>query len=312
MINRRHIRVKVMQSVYAMLINKEDDLVREQKFLYFNCTKIVELYVYQITLVLALKKFTAKRLKASKDNRVSKMANEQAFKNIINNSVFTIFEESETLNEYCQNRKIEIWDDATEYVQVVFNEMLEKDWFLEYNSLENCTFEQDLNFIKKVFTKIIAPNDKIIDFYESLHLGWLDDIAIVNTEFLKVLKQLKPTSIFILNEVFKDQDDYNFVKELFTKTILNHTKFDNEIDELTPNWEYDRIATIDLILIKMALTEFLYFPSIPARVSINEYIEIAKDYSSEKSSFFINGVLDKILKKYIKTKKINKIGRGLR
>jgi N utilization substance protein B len=268
--------------------------------------------VYQITLILAVKKFTAKRLKVAKGNRVSKLTNEQGFNNIIHNSVFTIFEESETLKEFIKHRNIDVWDDATEYVQIVFNEMIEKEWFLAYNKIKNTTFNQDLDFIKKMFVDVIAPNEKIIDYYESIHLGWLDDIAIVNTELLKELKQFKPTSVFVLDDVFKDQDDYNFVIELFTKSVLKHTEFDDEIDELTPNWEYDRIATIDLILIKMALTEFLYFPSIPTKVSINEYIEIAKDYSSDKSSYFINGVLDKLLKKYLDNKKINKIGRGLR
>ncbi|MCL4144634.1 UNVERIFIED_CONTAM: hypothetical protein GTU68_035664 [Idotea baltica] len=115
----------------------------------------------------------------------------------------------------------------------------------------------------------------------------------------------------MLGNLYKDQDDEDFVSDLFKKTVLKHKEYEKDIEEKTPNWETDRIADIDMILIKMAITEFINFPSIPTRVTINEYIEVSKDYSTEKSSYFINGVLDKISKEFIKNKRIVKIGRGL-
>jgi N utilization substance protein B len=127
----------------------------------------------------------------------------------------------------------------------------------------------------------------------------------------KSLSQLKPTKPFLLKDLYKDDDDKKFVLDLFRKVVLNHTEFEKEIVDKTPNWDTERIAEIDMILIKMAIAEFLKFPSIPARVTINEYIEISKDYSTEKSSYFINGVLDKILKDFTESKRIEKIGRGL-
>ena len=125
------------------------------------------------------------------------------------------------------------------------------------------------------------------------------------------VKQLKNNRSFGLKELDVKKDDQDFLIELFRKTILHHNEFVKDIDDKTPNWDTDRIAELDLILINMAITEFLYFPSIPTKVTINEYIEIAKDYSTVKSSFFINGVLDKILKDYINSKRLKKIGRGL-
>ena len=115
----------------------------------------------------------------------------------------------------------------------------------------------------------------------------------------------------MIGNIYKDDDDEKFVLELFRKVILNHTKFEEDISNKTPNWEADRIADIDMILIKMAICEFLKFPSIPVRVTINEYIEISKDYSTNKSGYFINGVLDKLSREYSENKRLDKIGRGL-
>ena len=142
-------------------------------------------------------------------------------------------------------------------------------------------------------------------------ISWVDDIPFVNTWIVKSLSKQKEGKIFVLESLYKDNDDKQFVSDLFRKTVFKHQDYDQDIADQTPNWEADRIADIDMILIKMAITEFLNFPSIPTKVTINEFIEIAKDYSTEKSSYFINGVLDKLSKEYAKEKKINKIGRGL-
>ena len=164
-----------------------------------------------------------------------------------------------------------------------------------------------MNFFKKT----LAPNEKLFDFYESLNLSWVDDYPLVNTTLLKVMKQMKEGELFSLKQLEVKKDDEEFLIDLFRKTILHQQEFTPEIDEKTPNWDTERIADMDMILIKMALTEFLYFPSIPTKVTINEYIEIAKDYSTRKSSYFINGVLDKLLKDFSKSGRLNKIGRGL-
>ena len=163
----------------------------------------------------------------------------------------------------------------------------------------------------RLFEEIIAPNDKLYDYYDELNLGWIDDLPLINTLILKSIKQLKPNASISLKEFDIAEDDKEFLIDLFRKTVLHQHEFTPEIDDKTPNWDTERIADMDMILIKMALTEFLYFPSIPTKVTINEYIEIAKDYSTRKSSYFINGVLDKLLKDFSKSGRLNKIGRGL-
>jgi len=311
MINRRHIRIKVMQSFYALLQSKSDDLPREQKFLYFSIDKLYDLYVLQLTLLVEVQKMAKKRLSIAQKGRLGSIENQQAFTNLSNNRFLNIIEESVSLKEYIAAKNLNNWKDVTEYVQIILDKIKENDLFIAYDKLKEPNFNEDKEFVITIFKEIVAPNDKLLDYYEDQYIGWVDDIPFVNTLISKNYAKINKNSLFILRGLYKDEDDRELVKKLFTKSVLHHTEFDDEIDKKTPNWDYDRIAGIDLLLIKMALVEFVYFPSIPTKVTINEYLEIAKNYSSDKSSFFINGVLDKIEKKYSKEGKINKIGRGL-
>ena len=300
-----------MQSFYALLQSKSDNLIKEEKFLYFGIDKLHDLYALQLILFVEVQQLAKKRLAISKKNRVASIENEQALNNLSNNQFLQIIDESISLKEYLDLKKIENWKDATEYIQIILDKIKESDYFLSYNEISKPSFNDDKKFVVDVFKKIIAPNSKLEDYYEDQYIGWVDDIPFINTLIVKNFNKINKDSVFIFGDLYKDSDDKDFVKELFRKVSLHHSEFNKEIDSKTPNWDYDRIAEIDLILIKMALTEFIYFPSIPTKVTINEYLEIAKDYSSEKSSFFINGVLDKIEKEFKENKKIVKIGRGL-
>ena len=311
MLNRRHIRIKVMQSVYALLKSKNDDLIREENFLYFSIDKLYELYILQLSLLIEVKALASKRLLISTKNHITAVDNKQAIKNLSQNKFIKLLSSSESLADYISVKKIDNWNDVTEYIQIIFDRIKESPTFEAYNTIENPTFKQDKEFSIAIFKEIIAPNDKLFDYYEDQYIGWVDDIPFVNTAIVKTFSKLKENSIFTLDDLYKDEDDRSFVKKLFQKVALLHSDYDKVIDKKTPNWDYDRIAGIDLILIKMAISEFLHFPSIPTKVTINEYLEIAKDYSSDKSSFFINGVLDKLEKEYTKDGKITKIGRGL-
>ena len=163
------------------------------------------------------------------------------------------------------------------------------------------------------FSYFIAPNEKLYDYLEDNKLTWVDDIPLVNTAIQKQLKQIKDTNpdAVIVPKLYKDIDDKEFVRNLFRKTILNNSELTKEFIDKTPNWDAERIAEIDAIILKMAICEFLKFPSIPVKVTINEYLEIAKEYSTPKSSIFINGILDNLVKELTANKKMVKVGRGL-
>jgi N utilization substance protein B len=174
------------------------------------------------------------------------------------------------------------------------------------------SFDDEKYFIADLFTEVIAPSDKLYEYLEDYKLTWVDDLPGINTLILKQLKQLRSEDdTLLLPKVYKDSDDKEFVKTLFRKTVLNEVELSKEYIDKTPNWDVERIAEIDTIILKMAICELLKFPSIPAKVTINEYLEIAKEYSTPKSSIFINGILDNLVKEFEKNDRLVKTGRGL-
>lgn len=311
MINRRHIRVKVMQSVYAMQQSQNDDMVKEEKFLKHSILKVFDLYVLNIQLLAEVQKLAAKKIALSKKKILATSEDLKPNTKFINNKLISAISESISLESYLALNKLNHWSFDDEYVKIIFDILQQSDLYKNYLANEVDSYKLDKAFVIDFYKQIVAPNEKLAEYYEDKMISWVDDIPFVNTWILKTLNKQKEGKTFILGNLYKDKDDEDFVVDLFSKTILKHKSYEQEITDKTPNWETDRIADIDMILIKMAITEFVNFPSIPVRVTINEYIEISKDYSTTKSSYFINGVLDKISKEFLKDKKIAKIGRGL-
>ncbi len=311
MINRRHIRVKVMQSVYAMQQSSNDDIIREDKFLKHSILKMFDLYVLNIQLLVEVQKLAAKRIALSKKKILVTKEELNPNTKFLDNKVINAIAESISVESYIEMNNLRNWDLDTEYVKIILDELLKSDVYQKYIATEESSFKIDKAFVVDFFKEIIAPNEKLAEYYEDKMISWVDDIPFVNTWVVKSLSKFKEVGIFVVGSLYKDKDDEDFVSALFKKTVLKQKTYEDDIAEKTPNWETDRIADVDMILIKMAITEFINFPSIPTRVTINEYIEISKDYSTEKSSYFINGVLDKISKEFINNKRIVKIGRGL-
>ncbi len=311
MVNRRHIRIKVMQSVYAILQSKDENLKKEEKFLLFSVQKAIDLYVLQLSLLVEVKNLAFEHLEIKKKRHLATSDDINPSLKFIQNKVILAIENSSSINEYITKKKLNNWKDDREYVRVVLDKLQESDRYKDYIRSKESSLKEDKAFMSSLFKEIIAPDEKLFDYYESQNLSWVDDFPLVNSMIIKSIKELRNGELIGLEKINVKSDDQDFLIDLFRKTILHHHEFVSDIDEKTPNWDTERIAEIDLILIKMAIVEFLYFPSIPTKVTINEYIEIAKDYSTAKSSYFINGVLDKLLKDYNKSKRLHKIGRGL-
>lgn len=311
MINRRHIRVKVMQSVYAMTTSKADDLVKEEKFLKHSIQKLLDLYVLQLQMLVEVQKLATQQIKLFKKKHLATKEDLNPNIKFINNRVIAVIANSTSIATHISNQKLNNWQNDDEYVNIIWQKLQKSDLYSSYMGSKDDSFKADKNFIQDFFAKIIAPDDKLAEYYEDQTISWLDDIPFVNTWIVRTLSKVKENKSILLGNLYKDEDDEQFVLDLFRKVMLNHTSFEEDISGKTPNWEADRIADIDMILIKMAICEFLKFPSIPVRVTINEYIEISKDYSTNKSGYFINGVLDKISREYSENKRLDKIGRGL-
>jgi len=311
MINRRHIRVKVMQSVYALLQSKSDNLDKEEKFLYASIDRMYDLYALMLRLFVEVRNLEKKHIEISQKKHLATAEELKPNSKFVNIEIFELLAESVSLNTHLENGNLNYWNLDNEYIHEILKLTKESELYIAFMNTEKSSFQEEKEFVVKLFKEIIAPNEKLADYFEDKNISWVDDIPFVNTWIVKTLNKIEPNGAFHLGNLYKDIDDKKFVVDLFRKVVLNHTEFEKDVIDKTPNWDAERIADIDMILIKMAICEFLKFPSIPTRVTINEYIEISKDYSTEKSSFFINGVLDKILKDFTVSKRLNKIGRGL-
>lgn len=313
MLTRRHIRVKVMQSLYAFKQSQNDKLATEEKFLIKSMEEMYDLFLLQLSLIAEIRENAETFLEKSQLKHLATSEDKDPNRKFINNRVFELLNNNEAFQQALENRKINHWKMDNEYAAIIWGELKESELYEQYMGTRESSFKEDKEFIIRVFKEIIAPNEKLYEYLEDKKLTWLDDLPLVNTAILKLLQKMKdnPGQSFNLPKLFKSEDDKDFAKELFRKTYLNDELLADEMLGKTPNWDKDRIAEIDMLLIKMAICEFLKFPSIPVKVTINEYLELAKEYSTPKSSIFINGVLDKLSKEYAENGKLNKIGRGL-
>jgi N utilization substance protein B len=310
-LNRRHIRVKVMQSIYALHQSQSGDLEKEEKFLFYSLENIQDLYLVMISTLIELKKTEQVFLHKSSLKHLVTSEERNPNNKFVNNKVIQLLTDSNHLSISLENKKIDNWETHDDYIQLLLRLIKESDLYAKYMSNRDNNFEEDKQFVLDVFAEIIVPNEKLYDYLEDHKLTWIDDIPLVNTEIIKQLKAIKENSEIRMPRLYKDVDDKDFAKNLFRKTVLNEKDLAKQYFDKTPNWDTERIAEIDTIILKMAICEFLKFPSIPVKVTINEYLEVAKEYSTPKSSIFINGILDNLVKEYQSNNTLLKTGRGL-
>ncbi|MCX7547530.1 transcription antitermination factor NusB [Xanthomarina sp. F1114] len=302
-----------MQTIYSFKGGESDNFDKEQKFLIHSLDNIYNLYLLMISLLIELQKKaedhaekTSKKLLATKEEK-------NFNKKLVNNEALLMLKNNVLLQDELEERKISNWELDSEYVDIIFRQVLASDLYEQYMQTKTSTFKEDKDFVVDVFTEIIAPNEKLYDYLEDKNLTWIDDLPVVNTAILKLLRKVKKDSLstYFIPKLYKDIADKEYAINLFKKTLLNQSKFSEVIQAKTQNWDAERIASIDTVLLQMAICEIQKFPSIPVKVTINEYLEIAKEYSTPKSSVFINGILDKLIKEYQESNSLNKTGRGL-
>lgn len=302
-----------MQAIYAFNQSDYQDLEKQEKFLQYSINQMHDLYLLLLQLFLALQEQAEGYLVKSQQKHLATPLEKNPSRGFIDNKVIALIAQNKTLSETIKNKKLNYWKEDNEYVHILFKEMRQKDWYDAYLLQSEASFNEDKDFLIRVFKEVIAPNEKLYEYFEDKRLTWVDDYPIVNTALVKTLSKIsvKNAATTLVPDLYKNEEDRDYAIQLLRKVILKEGELAAEIEGKTPNWDTERIAEIDMIILKMGITEFLYFPSIPVRATINEYLEIAKEYSTPKSSLFINGILDKMVKDYTKAKKLNKIGRGL-
>lgn len=310
-LNRRHIRIKVMQTIYAMHQKGSDSLEKEEKFLLSSIENLMELYLIMLSSLIELANKENDFIEVSRKKHLATPQERNPNLKFVNNAVLNLLKNSRSIDVALDTHKINNWKANDDAILLLLNDVKQSKIYDDYMNDTVSSFEKDQQFIIELFSEVIAPNEKLYSYLEDYKLTWVDDIPVVNTQILKQLKQLNPKSEFRVSSLFKDDEDREYAIALFRKTVLNEGEFAKEYIDKTPNWDVDRIAEMDTILLKMAICELLKFPSVPVKVTINEFLEIAKEYSTPKSSIFINGILDNLVKSYQATGRMNKSGRGL-
>ena len=307
MINRVLIRLKIVQIVYAFYQNGGKNLDTAEKELFFSLSKAYDMYNYLLLLMVEITKQAERKQSAAKSKLLPTAEELYPNTKFVDNRFIAQLEMNKQLLEFSETQK-KTWENESEFVKSLCEKIMDTDIYKEYMASETSSYEEDRELWRKIYKRMIFNNDELDQVLEDQSLYWNDDKEIVDTFVLKTIKRFEEQNGAdqeLLPE-FKDEEDQDFARRLFRRTILNADYYRHLISENTRNWDLDRVAFMDVIIMQIALAEILSFPNIPVSVSLNEYLEIAKLYSTPKSGSFINGTLDGIVNQLKKENKLTK------
>ena len=318
MVGRRYYRIKVLLALYAWFQGGEHRVEVAEKNLLQGIDKFYELYFLLFSFFLEISDFYRRRTEDAKNKFLPSAEELSPNKKFLENRVLAIILQNKDLQHQFNRYKFS-WTEEQDMIRKVFLKMRNGKDLKDYLNSENSSFQEDKDIVYKVFRKFIARSSELQFYCDERSIHWTSDYDLAAL-FIQKTIQLIPeqfsaeeefTSLLNKEEDMDPDDEQRFILELFRTTIVHSDEFEKMIEGKTKNWEIDRIALTDIILIKMALTELIHFPTIPIKVTLNEYIDISKNYSTPKSKLFINGILDKLVEILTSEEKIHKRGRGL-
>lgn len=294
MINRDLIRTKIVQLTYAYYVNGNDDQTNAEKELLFSLSKAHDLYLFMLHFIVSIRD-EAEYLWTVNSNRLQREGGEKTSRNFIDNKFILQLKNNSQLNELIEKKKM-TWEEDKEVVHKVLQLIEQSEQYKLYQEKPLTTYEDDRNLWKYIYKTIISTNDDIDDAIEELSLYWNDDRFVVDTFVLKTIKRFeeKNGSAQPLLDEYRNVDDKNFAINLFRNAIDNCEEYRGYMQSVSQNWDISRLSTMDIVLLQLAIAEMLTFPEIAVQVTINEFIDLAKMYSTPKSSGYINGMLDTI------------------
>lgn len=313
MLSRRHLRIKVMQALYAYQRSEGEPLAIGEKFLVQSVDRVYDLFVHELSLLLELRKAALRRIEEG--GRKFRPTEEDLKPNLrfVENPVLLQLEHNAALSAHISKRKVD-WTDHSELLRKTFNSILQDGEFIAYMEAPGPNYRDHRRMVQYIFDQYLISNDDFEFIFEEKSIFWVNDFeqvgAMVNRMFNDFQEDKEDGGP--LPTLFTDpEEDRQFMLDLFRKTATHNGDLTAIVADKTRNWDTDRIAAIDILLLKMAICEFMHLPSVPTRVTMNEYIEIAKEYSTPKSKVFINGILDKALTDLKAEGKVKKAGKGL-
>ena len=312
MISRRLIRVKVLQILYAYHQSDDKSIITYEKELYRSLHKTYDLYYLLILMLIEVRRYAEDRIDIARNKKLPTKEDLNPNTRFIDNKLIEQLRNNKAFQTYLAENKLS-WADHKDLVRRIYNNFRDTDFYQKYMTAPENSYKNDRSVLVQLLEKIILRNEHFQQTLEDMSIYWNDDLEYITSMVVKTLditkegdKDTKP-----LLPLFKNQDDEDYTKTLFRKTIAGNDEFNKLIDTFTANWELDRIAFMDILIMHMAFAEMMEFPSIPIKVTLNEYIEIAKQYSTDKSGVFVNGILDKAVQSLKTDGRIVKTGRGL-
>ena len=312
MISRRIIRTKVLQILYAHVSSPEKTITQSESELHFSIRKTYDLYHLLFAILVEISDFANERIESRKMKNFPTEDDLNPNLRLINNRLITRLREDKSLNDYLKKNKLN-WSNYPDLIRSIFTVMIESELYTTYINSVVDDFQIDRRFCEDFFSNILVNSDIMLNELEEQSIYWNDDLDFAISMVIKTIKKFKSENDGneYLMSLYKDEEDQEFTVKLFRKAIANDSENRQIIETYTKNWDVDRVAIMDVLIMQLALTELMEFPSIPVKVTLNEYIELAKYYSTNRSSTFINGVLDRITKDFREEGKIVKAGRGL-
>lgn len=312
MISRRQLRIKALQSLYAFYTTGGEDMNRTEKELHFNIEKAYDLYHYLLLLLIDVILYAESRIEIARNKRIPTQEDLHPNTRFIDNRLAEQLRNNVQLLRYVDQHKLN-WANHPELIKEIYNRLSESEEYADYMKEEDSGYAEDKRLVTFLYTHIIFSSERLDSILEEQSIYWNDDLEFITSMIVKTLRKFKEEDgpKKPLMDLYKNKEDRDYVVKLFRQTILHRDEYVEYIKKNTRNWDLERIAFMDILIMQTAIAELVAFPSIPIKVSLNEYLEISKFYSTSKSNVFINGVLDKVVMQLKEEKKIVKTGRGL-
>ena len=314
MLNRRHLRVKVMQTLYAYSLSEDKNIVNFEKSLLKSVEEVDEMYIWTLNLLDEVAEYVLIDVEGIANKWIPSDKDKNFTSTKLNSNTFidSLRQNREYL-EKVKRYKVD-WNYDPEIVRSIYSQLKDSEAYLEYLNLEDRSISAEKDIIKYIFKKIILKSPDIEQALDERFINWQVDKEVLQAMIAKTFKNFSsevPAKNKLADLTPSWIEDKDFIIDLLKLTIKYGNEYQDLIAAKTKNWESDRIALVDNLLMRMAITELINFPTIPVKVTINEYIELSKSFSTLKSSTFINGILDKILADLTSQRRIKKEGRGL-
>ena len=306
MINRELIRIKTVQLTYAYYQNGSKNIDSAEKELLFSLSKAYDLYNFLLALIVSITREAQRHLEVAQ-SRAQREGTEMPSQKFVNNRFALQLEGNKMLNDFMETQK-KTWNDEPEFLKKMYQLVTESQIYKDYMASPEDSYEADRELWRKLYRTLIQHNDDLDALLEEQSLYWNDDKEVVDTFVLKTIKRFeeKNQSHQELLPEYDNEEDKDYARKLFRATIMNGDEYQHFMSESSRNWDFSRLAYMDIVIMQIAIAEMMTFPSIPITVTINEYVEISKLYSTPRSAGYINGMLDAIARHLTKTGKLLK------